>query len=81
MLEPEIELGSHDLLLEFAKIGLGISCVVKEFSREYVEREEVFQIPLETPIQRRSMGMCFLKNVPMSAAAEAFYKTVASGER
>ena len=81
LLEPEIELGSHDLLLEFAKIGLGISCVVKEFSREYLEREEVFQIPLETPIQRRSMGMCFLKNVPMSAAAEAFYKTVASGER
>lgn len=81
LLEPEIELGSHDLLLEFAKIGLGISCVVQEFSREYLKREEVFQIPLNPPIQRRSMGMCFLKNVPMSAAAEAFYQTVAEGQR
>ncbi len=80
LLEPEIELGSHDLLLEFAKIGLGISCVVKEFSKEHLEREEVYQIPLEVPIERRSMGMCFLKNVPMPAAAQAFYKTVAFGE-
>ncbi len=30
---PVFELGSHDLVLEFAKINLGISCVIKEFSK------------------------------------------------
>ncbi|MEG2597738.1 MAG: LysR family transcriptional regulator, partial [Oscillospiraceae bacterium] len=68
--EAEIELGSHDLLLEFAKIGLGLSCVVKEFSEEYLEKGALFEIPLKNPIKKRSMGMCFLKNVPMSFAAE-----------
>ncbi|MDR0267792.1 LysR family transcriptional regulator, partial [Paenibacillus sp.] len=31
-ISPEFELGSHQLLLEFAKINLGIACVTKEFS-------------------------------------------------
>ena len=34
VLSPSIELGAHDLLLQLAKINLGISCVVKEFSEE-----------------------------------------------
>ena len=36
---PEIELGSHDLLLELAKINLGVACVIKEFSKEYLEKD------------------------------------------
>ncbi len=41
-IEPEIELGAHDLLLEFARINLGISCVVKEFSKEYLDNEYLY---------------------------------------
>ena len=33
-LSPEIELGSHDLLLSFAEIGLGIAAVVREYSQK-----------------------------------------------
>ena len=35
---PVFELGSYDLVLEFAKINLGISCVIKEFSMDYLEK-------------------------------------------
>lgn len=71
-LNPEIELGSHDLLLEFAKINLGISCVVKEFAKDYLERQEVFEIRLMQPIPRRSIGCLGLKSVPLSPASTEF---------
>lgn len=71
-ISPEIELGSHDLLLEFAKINLGVSCVVKEFAKEYLENKSVYEIRLMQPIPRRSIGCLFLKSVPLSPASSAF---------
>src|SRR5690606_7253370 len=35
---PVFELGSYDLVLEFTKINLGISCVIKEFAKDYLDR-------------------------------------------
>ncbi|NMB07703.1 MAG: LysR family transcriptional regulator [Tissierellia bacterium] len=71
-IEPEIELGSHDLLLEFAKINLGISCVVREFSKEYLEAKSVYEINLVEEVPKRSIGVCFLKTVSLSPAATRF---------
>lgn len=72
VLEPEIELGSHDLLLEFAKIGLGISCVVREFSKEYLNSGELQELQIEKSIPSRDIGICFLRDVPLSFAAQKF---------
>ena len=33
-LVPQIEIAAHDLLLQFASIRLGISCVIEEFAKE-----------------------------------------------
>lgn len=71
-IEPEIELGSHDLLLEFAKIGLGISCVVKEYSFEQIQKKELFQIKTKEEIPKRSIGVCTLHGVPLSSVAKRF---------
>ena len=71
-IEPEIELGSHDLLLEFAKINLGISCVVKEFSKEYLDDGSLYEIKLAEEIPKRAIGVCFLKTVSLSPAANRF---------
>lgn len=68
----EIELGSHDLLLEFAKINLGIACVVKEFSKEYLENKTLYEIKLTEEIPKRSIGFCFLKSVSLSPASIKF---------
>lgn len=75
-INPEIELGSHDLLLEFAKINLGVSCVVKEFSKEYLEEKGLYEIRLMQPIPRRSIGCCYLKSVSLSPAASQFLKVL-----
>lgn len=73
-INPEIELGSHELLLEFAKINLGIACVTKEFSQDYLRSEAVYEVLISEPIPQRSIGYCSLKSVSLSPASTAFIK-------
>ncbi|MGY3714952.1 LysR family transcriptional regulator [Sutcliffiella cohnii] len=73
---PVFELGSYDLLLEFTKINLGISCVIKEFSSDYIKRGELFEVVLEEEIPKRSIGICYLKSVPLSRAALKFVESI-----
>lgn len=72
MIEPQIELGSHELLLEFAKYNLGVACVVKEFAREYLEGGEIVPIEMKERIPKRSVGICHLKGVSIAPAAATF---------
>jgi len=71
-IEPEFELGSHDLVLEFARSNLGIACVTKEFSKDYLQRGLLYELTLTEQIPARSIGMCYLKSVPLSRAAAKF---------
>ncbi|PIC79659.1 LysR family transcriptional regulator [Sporosarcina sp. P18a] len=71
-IDPEFELGSHELLLEFAQINLGIACVVKEFSEEYLERGMLQEVEFLKAIPKRSIGVCYLKAVSLSPAASKF---------
>jgi DNA-binding transcriptional LysR family regulator len=73
---PVFELGSHDLVLEFARINLGVSCVIKEFSKNYLERGDLVEVVLEEAIPPRSIGICYLKHVPLSRAAKTFTDTI-----
>lgn len=73
---PMFELGSHDLVLEFTKINLGISCVIREFSKHYLERGDLFELKLEEQIPKRSIGICHLKSVPLSRAARIFVESI-----
>lgn len=73
---PEFELGSHDLLLEFAKINLGIACVTKEFSQDYLTKGLLSEVQLTEEIPRRNVGVCFLKSVPLSPASTKFVEIV-----
>lgn len=73
---PVFELGSYDLVLEFTKINLGISCVIREFSRDYLERGDLYEITLEEEIPKRSIGICYLKNIPLSRAAKKFVERI-----
>ncbi|WP_391208450.1 LysR family transcriptional regulator [Psychrobacillus sp. L4] len=73
---PEFELGSHDLLLEFAKINLGVACVTKEFSLEYLNKGLLFEIQLEEEIPKRNIGVCFLKSVSLSPASTKFVEII-----
>jgi DNA-binding transcriptional LysR family regulator len=77
-ISPEFELGSHDLLLEFAKINLGVACVTREFSLEYLDNQLLYEIPLVDEIPKRGIGICFLKGVSLSSASTKFVEIVKS---
>ena len=73
-LKPHIEIAAHELLIKFASIHLGISCVVKEFSQDALNSGKVTEIPLNPPLPKRHIGCAYLKHNNLSLAAQAFLK-------
>ncbi|HCM90829.1 MULTISPECIES: LysR family transcriptional regulator [Vagococcus] len=80
-LKPEFELGSHDLLLDFAKINLGIACVTKEFSQAYIDQGLLQEIRLIEQIPKRSIGLCYLKSVSLSLASQKFVQVIINNKK
>ena len=75
-LKPVFELGSYDLVLDFAKINLGISCVVREFSTHYLNDGSLVELKLDEEIPARHVGLIHLKNYPLSKAAQKFVDSI-----
>jgi len=75
-LNPQIEVAVHDLLIRFASIHLGVSCVIEQFSEEELEKGLLRKINLEPPLPKRSIGCAYLKSAPLSYAAKAFMELI-----
>lgn len=71
-LEPQIEVAAHELLLRFASIHLGVSCVVEEFSKENIEKGAVHKLSITPSLPPRSIGYAYLKHNTLSLAAQKF---------
>lgn len=78
-LKPQIEIAAHDLLIRFASIHLGVSCVVEEFSKESLSQGIIRKMELYPPLPKRSIGYAHLKGTPLSLAAQAFLKLITMG--
>lgn len=72
LLQPAIELGSHNLLLEAVKNGLGKACVIKEFSQVERQHQQIHEIQLDTPLPKRSIGYAYLSRKTLTPAAFKF---------
>lgn len=72
LLQPKIELGAHELLLKLAQVNLGVSCVIKEFSLEYLNKGLVNEVKLSTPLPERSIAYAYLKRRTLSASSTKF---------
>ena len=75
-LKPAIELGSLDLLVEFAKIGLGFACVIEEFITAELSTGQLRKVELEERLPERAIGLIRMRNIPVSHAAQAFMNIV-----
>jgi DNA-binding transcriptional LysR family regulator len=71
-IEPEIELASVDLLIEFAKAGLGISFVTRQFVQAELDSGRLAQIKLTEHIPPRKIGIAYLKDKRLSSATKVF---------
>lgn len=69
--KPDVELGSVELLLEMARIGLGIGFVPSD-CMESRNVKGVFEVDLKEQTQPRNLGVVTLKKLPLSNAAKKF---------
>jgi len=69
-LVPEIELSSNDLLIDLARIGLGIA-FVPDFCIPENDRD-LFQVKLSEKLPIRQMVVAYNENLPVSQASKQF---------
>lgn len=58
-----MEVGNMDLLIEFAKIDLGIACVIREFVQSELNSGELIEVSLEEAIPKRDVGFLYHNTV------------------
>lgn len=68
-----LEVTTMDLLIEFARIGLGIGCVIREFIKQDLENKVLMELHLKEPIRKRSIGFSYHSNHP-SKTLDTFIK-------
>ncbi|ADL03947.1 LysR family transcriptional regulator [Lacrimispora saccharolytica] len=69
-LVPEIELSSNDLLIDLARIGLGIAFVPDFCIPE--NDKDLFQVRLSEKLPTRQMVVAYNENIPVSQASKQF---------
>lgn len=72
--QPEIELATSDMLVQFALKNLGVACVMRDFAQEYLDRGELFEVTFETAIPQRAMYLVTNEKLPATAASAQFLK-------
>lgn len=67
---PDIEASNMDFLVEGAKLDLGITSVIREFSLTDLQNRLLVEIPLLTPIPSRYITVIYKKSTDLSIAAK-----------
>lgn len=73
-IEPKhvLEVSNMDMLIEFAKIGMGVSGVVKQFVQKDLDSGELCEISLRSKINLREAGLAFIKTSRLNSAMQKF---------
>ena len=68
--QPEFELATSDMIVQFVRRNLGVGCVMRDFARDYVESGLLFELRFNKIIPKRQF--CVVRNtkMPMAPAAE-----------
>ena len=67
-----IDISEMDLLIEFARIGVGVGCVIKNFVKKDLEDGTIVEIPLKDPIAKREVGFAYNTNTRASKSLVEF---------
>lgn len=73
---PSIELGSMDLLMDFAQIGLGVSAVIEQAAAERIKKGQLYKVRLSEPIPERKIGLATMSGVSLPFAAKKFIESI-----
>ena len=73
---PKFEIVSYGLVKDFAKIGMGVSYITKEFAKDELENKVLFEIPIKERIPERNLGIVVPKNTITSFATQKFMELI-----
>ncbi len=74
----QLEVTTMDLLIDFARIGLGVACVIEDFVEEDLKNGLLVRFPTNKPLPPRRIGLAYSGQKPMNAAARKFLDCFAS---
>ncbi|HCJ09443.1 MAG TPA: LysR family transcriptional regulator [Lachnospiraceae bacterium] len=66
-----LEINNMDLLIDFAAIGMGVACVVREFVTSYLDSGQVIELPMDFDIPKRMIGFVYAEH-NLSTTAKKF---------
>lgn len=67
-----LEVSTMDLLIEFAKIGMGIACVIRQFVEKELAEGSLIEVPLPISINKREIGFALPENISQNKAVKEF---------
>lgn len=67
-----IEINTMDLLIELAKIDLGIACVIKDFVKDELDDHSLTEMSLGRAIPKRKLGLVYKDDTIMTDAMKKF---------
>ncbi len=67
--QPEFELATSDMIVQFAHRNLGVGCVVRDFAKEYLEAGQLFELRFNKMIPKRQF--CVVKSTKLSLPVAA----------
>ena len=73
-----LDVNNMDLLIDFAKIGMGVSSVVKEFASDALSDGSLTELPLRIPIPPRTVGFSVNQQKRRSSSLQKFLEVTAS---
>lgn len=68
--QPEFELATSDMIVQFALRNLGVGCVVRDFALPHLESGMLFELRFNKIIPKREFCVVTSGRMPMSAAAK-----------
>lgn len=67
-----IDVSNMDLLIDFAKIGVGCACVIKNFVENELADGTLLEIPLPIDIPKREVGFAFKEHIMPTKTLASF---------
>lgn len=71
-LSQSIEISTMDLLIEFARIDMGIACVIGNFIEKEFDGKALTKLPLAVPIPKRKIGFAWKKQTVSAVSVQKF---------
>ena len=75
-----MEVNNTETMIDFAKNGVGIACVVEEFVQDELDKKQLVKIPIKFKIPKYSVGYAYNKT-NISKELSDFLDMIKSGKK